>query len=253
MLHPVTALSIATAVGSGFFLYAEKHHTAMLDRDIGRVIQATETARERTSLLRSEWALLNDPDRLQALAAHYLSLQPLAPSQFVPLDDLHAHLPDPVATPPEEADTPAAAPEDKPAAGMAASAAAPSPARQPALPEPAAVPQPARQIARIDPKPRPAAHVAVARAERPHDWLAASAAPVIARPTRPAPATALVGARPRYVMASPFSAPYRAAYATPAAPTNTRATVATNTVPAVASALGGRPALPPPVPLGAYP
>jgi len=251
MLHPVTALSIATAVGSGFFLYAEKHHTAMLDRDIGRVIEATQTARERTSLLRSEWALLNDPDRLQELAGHYLSLQPLAPSQFVQLADLHNHLPDPVTTPAGDGDTPDTAAGDKPA-DVATATLAPSATAAPPAPAHGAMPPPAgalpRQVARIEAKPRAAPHMAP-----PHDVVAAIAMPAVARPVHPVSPPSLVSARPSYAIASPYSSQYRARYAAPAEPWNARSSIAASSVPVVTSALGGRPALPPPVPLGADP
>ena len=45
-------------------------------------------------MLRAEWALLNQPDRLQTLAAKFLpQLQPMAPTQFVQVAELDKHLP----------------------------------------------------------------------------------------------------------------------------------------------------------------
>jgi hypothetical protein len=95
MIRPFTVLCLFAACGSGLYLYSEKHRTALLDRDIGRVIHATEAAQARTGLLRAEWALLNEPGRLQDMAGRYLTLHPMAPTQFVQLASLAAHLPAP--------------------------------------------------------------------------------------------------------------------------------------------------------------
>ena len=44
----------------------------LLDREIAKHGQATETARERIGMLRAEWALLNEPERLAQLPAAFL-------------------------------------------------------------------------------------------------------------------------------------------------------------------------------------
>ena len=91
MIRPVTCLCLLAAGASGLYLYSEKHRTALLDREIGQVIRATEAAHARTGMLRAEWALLNEPGRLQDMAGRYLTLQPLKPSQFVQVADLSTH------------------------------------------------------------------------------------------------------------------------------------------------------------------
>ena len=83
MIRPFTVLCLLAAGVSGLYLYSEKHRTAMLDREIGRVIHAAETARARTGLLRAEWAVANEPGRLQDMAGRYLSLHPMAPTRAV--------------------------------------------------------------------------------------------------------------------------------------------------------------------------
>jgi len=75
-------LSLISAFGSGLYLYTVKHRTGVIDRQIGQAIQATAEAQRQTGLLRAEWSSLNDPDRLQHLAARYLSLAPTASTQF---------------------------------------------------------------------------------------------------------------------------------------------------------------------------
>jgi hypothetical protein len=120
MIRPFTCLCLAAACGSGLYLYSEKHRTVLLDREISSVINATQADRARTGLLRAEWALLNEPGRLQEMADKYLSLKPMAPTQFVQLADLSSHLPSPEtaaeanARDQDESDTdaPAAPPAD---------------------------------------------------------------------------------------------------------------------------------------------
>ncbi len=97
MIRPLTVLCLLAACASGLYLYSEKHRTALLDRQIADVIHQTEAARARTGLLRAEWALMNEPGRLQDMAERYLALKPMAPTQFVQLSELSARLPAPVA------------------------------------------------------------------------------------------------------------------------------------------------------------
>jgi len=96
MIRPLTCLCMMLAAGAGLYLYQEKHRAQVLDREIMRVVKATDVARERTGMLRAEWALLNEPERLAALAERHLALKPLSPGQFVQLADLAGRLPAPV-------------------------------------------------------------------------------------------------------------------------------------------------------------
>ncbi len=93
MIRPLTCLCMLLAGGSGLYLYQEKHRTSLLDREITRTIHASEAAHERTGLLRAEWALLNEPGRLQDLADRFLALHAMSPSQFVPAGELASRLP----------------------------------------------------------------------------------------------------------------------------------------------------------------
>jgi hypothetical protein len=114
MIRPFTCLCLAAACGSGLYLYSEKHRTVLLDREISHVVNETQADRARIGLLRAEWALLNEPGRLQEMADKYLSLKPMAPSQFVQLADLPSHLPSPetaaeASAPDQDESDPAAA------------------------------------------------------------------------------------------------------------------------------------------------
>lgn len=116
MIRPFTCLSVLLAAGSGLYLYSEKHRTTLLDDRIRVVVEDTHRIEDRTSMLRAEWALLNQPDRLQTLATKFLpALAPIAPTQFVQLAELDRHLP-PVGPPP----APPAAPQILPALPAAA-------------------------------------------------------------------------------------------------------------------------------------
>ena len=123
MIRPATLLSIAAAFGSGLYLYAEKHEAGLLDKQIGQVFKATQEVREQTKRLQIEWALLNDPQRLQDMAGKYLSLKTIEPAQYVQLEQLGDHLPSADGAPPKPAPVPAVVTP----ATQVAEAAAPTP------------------------------------------------------------------------------------------------------------------------------
>lgn len=126
MIRPLTCVCMLLAGGSGLYLYQSKHQAQMLDREIARTLKAAETARDRIGVLRGEWALLNEPDRLAGLSQLHLGLKTLTPGQFVTAAELGARLP-PVAMP----GVPAAPEEDAPdpVAAMPPAPVAPLPSR----------------------------------------------------------------------------------------------------------------------------
>uniref|UniRef100_UPI003B020C32 cell division protein FtsL n=1 Tax=Neoroseomonas rubea TaxID=2748666 RepID=UPI003B020C32 len=95
MIRPVTLLTLAAAAGAGLWLYQVKHSVSQLDRELREVNRRTEQARERTQVLRAEWALLNEPDRLRQVAQRHLPLEPMAPTQFVRPSEMERRLPPP--------------------------------------------------------------------------------------------------------------------------------------------------------------
>ena len=241
MIRPFTTLCLVAAFGSGMYLYTEKHRAELLDRHIARVMHETEAARQRTGLLRADWALLNDPTRLQDMADKYLALKPMAPGQFVQLADLANHLPAPIATPlggstdddAQVADTaPPAAPPAAPAAPAAPDV------KQVAKATPVAADHAgAKVVAHAAPR-KPQHPVAMAdREAAPHDDVLAPTAPLPLASPRP------MGARVMSALARPAHLAVRSAVAE-AVPSALGAAY-------VGSALGGRTSVPPPVPLGA--
>lgn len=142
--RPFTCCCAVLAIASGFFLYTKKHQTTLLDQQISKIVSDTERVRSQTAMLRTEWALENQPERLTRLAEHHLAgLHTMDPAQFVRMADLSARLPAPtVKTPTED-----------PRAGMTAATLA---SAQPSAPVPAAHPA---VVAVAEAKPaRPAPH-----------------------------------------------------------------------------------------------
>ncbi|MDE2334770.1 MAG: hypothetical protein KGK10_09565 [Rhodospirillales bacterium] len=203
MIRPITLLACLAAAGSGLYLYQTKLSAQLLDQRITRTVHEIRTVRQRTALLTAEYALLNDPQRLQQLSDQFLQLPPTAPSQYVTMADLAARLP-PVGPPP----TAPAAPQDAPpavsvpgdvAAPAVASAGAPStlsspvgnPTARPATGPLAAMATPPKPPLRNSAPPAvPVAASVLASARSPAGLETASAAPVRALPipARPLPA-----------------------------------------------------------------
>ncbi len=246
MIRPFTFICLVLAAASGLYLYQSKHRAQMLDREIQHTIHETETARARIEVLRAEWALLNEPDRLSDLAGRFLGLKPLSPGQFAALGVLAARLPAPEEIRPADAQATDEAAEPA-APGPEASGtdtAAASPAGSIAMPVPE---KPKPENAAVAMKP-PAAGSPPRLATTGGAPEHATAAAGLARRPRPA-ATLLAGA----------ASPLRPA-AAPAGQNVTASTIAhlvrVNTaeagVPVVTSALGSAHAsLPPPVPVSA--
>ena len=250
MIKPFTCLCLLAAFGAGLYLYSEKHRTELLDRDIGHVIRTTEAARARTGLLRAEWALLNEPGRLEDMAGRYLTLHPMAPTQFVQIAELSAHLPGAMAVPADDAgdeeDGQVTAVVPQPAPVVASSApvasAAPLPAHHPMLPPGAPAGHDGlKLLARADAKHAPHRVAVADRDDAPvHDGLLARGTPLPLAAPRP------LGASVYNALARPMRAPAMRPLVVSASAHYAPAMIA-----AAPSALGGgQTSLPPPVPYG---
>jgi len=198
MIRPFTCICLMMAAGSGLYLYQVKQRAFALDSELRSTFHDIDAARDRTRMLKADWALMNDPERLQTLATQYLTLQPMGPSQLLTMDQLAA------ALPPAGVPAPVAAPDDAtpdPTQGVPMASAGPmilphtSPQPQVAVLEPLVVPAPAP----------PAAAPAVASNDPTATDSAAATDPapaavspltpqVVATPTLPPLALALNGA-----------------------------------------------------------
>jgi hypothetical protein len=163
MIRPLTLVSLIAAAGAGLHLYQVKHSVSMLDRELREVNRQTEVVRERTQILRAEWALLNEPDRLRQVAQRHLALEPMAPAQFIREAELERRLPAARAfAGPPSLFGPPELPPSVPEALMVPSPVAAAPAAlAPARPEP-----PPRQ-AQTEPPPRLSSAVNAPPAPRP--------------------------------------------------------------------------------------
>jgi hypothetical protein len=234
MIRPFTILCFLLACGSGLYLYQTKHRVQMLDREIERTVHMTEATHDQTRLLGAEWMLLNDPERLRALADQFLALRTVAPTQFTTLADLDHRLPpvlgpdaplEPVPEP--EVMTPMVPPPATPAA----------PAAPPVAAAPAAAPAP-----QAPPAPHPATSDQIAERKPPAERPAAPPPhPAEPRLASAAHGPLLAAAAPRVVMAPPPR-------------------IAAPVAPAVSMAQGGsslgmatRDSLPPPKPIALFP
>ena len=202
MIRPMTLLSLLAAAGAGLYLYQVKHSVAQLDQELRSVHRQTEQARERTQVLRAEWALLNEPERLRNVAQRHLPLEAMAPTQFVRLHEIERRLPAPRTF---AAPASLFAPTEPPGDGSRTALALAEPrARQAAPAVPAAEAPAAAAAAPVAAAPA-AAEPAAQPAEPPPARLAAAP-----RPAEPAP--------PRDAAAPAREAPRMAAAPRPAVP-----------------------------------
>lgn len=203
MMKPFTCVCLLSAAGSLLYLYQEKHAAQVVDREIGGLIKQSEQIREHSRLMQAQYQMLNDPERLAQLATQHLTLQQLAPAQYVKLSDLGSRLPGPMASAPEpaamddlpETPAPATMAAASPAAARAAAAivaAAVAPVIAPTAIAPVLAPMPA-------PAPAPVLAGAVAAAPPLPAHAAAASAPAL----KPA----LMAAAPRAVVPVKVAAP----------------------------------------------
>lgn len=84
------ALILAMAGGAAL-TYQTKHAAVEAARDVADLRHAIEQERISISMLKAEWSVLNQPDRLQALVTRYAPVLDLAPfdlGQMVRIEDI---------------------------------------------------------------------------------------------------------------------------------------------------------------------
>jgi len=82
LLYVLTAFAV---MGLAFWAYRENYHTQAEVAEARRLQAEIADLRERLGVLKAEWAYLNRPDRLRALAEinfGRLGLLPMEPRQF---------------------------------------------------------------------------------------------------------------------------------------------------------------------------
>jgi hypothetical protein len=282
MIRPFTILCFCAFAGAGAWLYQVKHQVATQDRELRGIWREIEQARDRTSILRAEWALLNEPDRLRQVVQRHLPLEAMQPQQFIRMPEMERRLPGAVAF----AGAPNLFVPETPAGPnimmAAAQALAPVAAH-------VAAPEPVRQVVaarRVVPEAPRGDSLPAAEAPAPQVLAAAVAVQRAARAVQPAPAPAVTPAPTQRAAAPVREAPIRevpvreapvreapareaparaaptrevqpAVHVTPVRPSApvVRTTQASQPAPTFVSALGGasslglgRPVMAPPVP-----
>lgn len=196
MFRPLTVVAIAAFSLVGWHVYRAEEAATQLDREMRDLNRRIEQARERTQVLRAEWAMLNEPERLRQVAQRHLTLETMTPDQFVRMAELERRLPQAVAFA-GPVSLFGSAPE---VAVAAATPAAPQPATQGAAP--AAAPPP--------PAAARAAGAAVLAAAAVGAVSSAVAAPRTAAETHHRPAAPRLAETPRAepaIRPTPVSAP----------------------------------------------
>lgn len=82
------AAAIAALIASAAYVYVVKYRTIYASEQLVKTCHLIDKEKDAISLLRAEFAHLARPDRIQALAASKLGLQPLALSQIATVDEL---------------------------------------------------------------------------------------------------------------------------------------------------------------------
>jgi len=153
MIGKATSLLLTAALAVAAILYSTSFKTRELEEDLGSINRKIVAEYDKIQVLKAEWALLNDPERIERLAKAHLALRPADPRQFAEVATLPTRRAD-------EAPTPVAA--------VPVSASVVIDGRSTRVPLPAVKPatQPVRSVAQA---PRPLARTESAAAPRSRD------------------------------------------------------------------------------------
>lgn len=88
MRHLTLVLAIVVAIGLGVGLFWAKVQVQALEDERSRLDGAVVAERQAIRVLNAEWALLNDPARLRALAETHLDLVPVRARQIEAIADV---------------------------------------------------------------------------------------------------------------------------------------------------------------------
>ena len=112
---------VAALVIAAVHVYKIKFESTLQAERLAKLGVEIRSERDRIGALRAEWAQLDSPARIQALAHRHLQLRQIDPAQIEPLDHLPER-PEPVPAAPE----PAPAPSDLIALGRPGAAEPPT-------------------------------------------------------------------------------------------------------------------------------
>jgi hypothetical protein len=81
------------AVVASIGLYLVEGRVRALEGDLSTLNRGILRNREAIHVLEADWSLMNDPERLSALADDHLDLVPATPGQFASFDDVPMRIP----------------------------------------------------------------------------------------------------------------------------------------------------------------
>ncbi|HYU13678.1 MAG TPA: hypothetical protein VEK82_13945 [Stellaceae bacterium] len=193
MIRLASLFWLALVAATGFATFKVKYAVQDIEEELNRVRKQTVAEHQEIHLLRAEWTMLNQPERLADLNRRLLSLTAVAPKRLQrTIEDVALR---PLPAPPDTLI--AAAPSSVPAATAVPVAPTVSAVHEPEVAElvasEAPLVQPAKPMAAIAAallpvKPAAAAQLAVngAQSAAPDNPVAATAAAVKSAPVKPA-------------------------------------------------------------------
>jgi hypothetical protein len=92
MIRLISFIAILMFAGVSGALYKLKYKVQSLDRQALTLQRQILAEREAVRLLEADWAYLNQPDRLQAMAERHLTLGPIDTRQFATIASIPARL-----------------------------------------------------------------------------------------------------------------------------------------------------------------
>jgi hypothetical protein len=88
LVRLLNLIVIAALVAAAAWVYEIKYSATRQTERVAKLRVEIRRERDATAALRAEWAQLDNPDRIQALARRHLTLRSLDAMQFDPLDGL---------------------------------------------------------------------------------------------------------------------------------------------------------------------
>jgi cell division protein FtsL len=85
LLHLIV---VASLVAAAIHVYKIKFESTLQAERVAKLGAEIRRERDRITALRAEWAQLDNPARIQALAQRHLGLRPIDPTQIETLDHL---------------------------------------------------------------------------------------------------------------------------------------------------------------------
>lgn len=83
MIRLSTILWTLAVVIAGYAMFQVKYKVVRLDSELVHLNRQIASTREETRVLKAEWTLLDEPERLNRLNNVFLKLQPISPTQIM--------------------------------------------------------------------------------------------------------------------------------------------------------------------------